>query len=63
MPDLHIPDEAVPYILLQRTGLQRFNPRRYRLLRRLSLPYETTLLPVEARLRAAAIRSDYARSI
>lgn len=57
---LSIPDEALPFILLQRTGLQRFNPK---LLRKLRIPYYPRLCRLECRFRAEAIRSDYQASI
>ncbi len=60
---LQIPDHAVAYILMQRTGLQRFNPRAYRGLRRLPIPYEHHLLPLEAQLRRGAIKAAFSASI
>lgn len=60
---MHIPDASLPYILLQRTNLQRLNPKLYRGLRKLPLHYESWLLGVEARLRGAAIKAAFLANI
>ncbi len=62
MPDvpLSIPDEALPFILLQRTGLQRLN---FRFLRKLGVAYHPRICTWECRWRRAAIAADFAASI
>ena len=57
---VNIPDEALPFILLQRTGLQRLN---FRFLRKLGVSYHPRLCGLESRWRGAAIRRDFAASI
>ena len=60
MMTIEIPDEALPFILLQRTGLQRLN---FRFLRKLGVSYHPRLCGWECRWRGAAIRRDFAASI
>ena len=57
---IDVPNEALPFILLQRTGLQRLN---FRFLRKLGVAYHPRLCAWECRWRGAAIRSDFATSI
>lgn len=63
MRQLTIPDASLPYILLQRTNLQRLNPKLYRGLRKLPLRYESWLLGIEARLRSTAIKTAFLANI
>jgi SAM-dependent methyltransferase len=59
----NVPGEAVKYLLMQRTGLQRFNPKQIRGLRRLPLDYETLILPFEAVVRRENIKTQFTTSI
>ena len=55
-----VPAEAVQFILLQRTGLQKFNSN---LLRKLGVPYHPHLCQLESRLRRGPIIRDFTQSI
>lgn len=57
---IEVPNEALPFILLQRTGLQRLN---FRFLRKLGVSYHPRLCGWECRWREAAIRRDFITSI
>lgn len=63
MKQITIPDASLPFILLQRTNLQRFNPKLYRGLRKLPLNYESWLLGVEARIRSTAVKTAFLANI
>ena len=52
---IKIPNEALPFILLQRTGLQRLN---FRFLRKLGVSYHPRLCGWECQWRGAAIRRE-----
>jgi len=58
-----IPDTALPYILLQRTDIQRLNASRYPVIRRLPIGYEQTLLHLEAKWRTRAIATMFEKSL
>lgn len=60
---LVVPRSAVPYALLQRTGMQRWNLRRSRLSRIPLLRYETSLVFLESRMRRARVTSAFGASI
>lgn len=55
-----VPAEAVKFILLQRTGLQKFNSK---LLRKLGVPYHPHLCHWESRLRRDRIIHEFAQTI
>lgn len=57
---IEVPDDALPFILLQRTSLQRLN---LRFLRKLGVTYYPRICNWECRIRGAAIRRDFAQSI
>lgn len=57
---IEIPDEALPFVLLQRTGLQRLN---FRFLKKFGVAYHPRLCAWECRWRGAAIRRGFAASI
>lgn len=60
---LKIPDTALSYILLQRTDIQLFNPLRYPIVRRVPIPYEETLLHLEASCRKRSIAKRFTQSL
>jgi SAM-dependent methyltransferase len=55
-----VPDEAVKFILLQRTGLQKFN---FRIFRKLGVPYYPHFCLWESKLRRDSVVPDFTQSI
>ncbi len=58
--DFAVPDEAVKFILLQRTGLQKFN---FRICRKLGLSYYPHFCHWESKLRRDTVIPQFAESI